>query len=845
MPKMFRFFTIIVFSSACAYTHAQHSLCMPQAPSQAETSTQTPDNQAYFDAMSEAQKSASTLDWVTDSTRRCGGYYQTPNNPNPQTNIPSDQASSYFSADYFEQSEKGDLLLSGNVHLYQGNRRLSCDSLRANTETQSLSVTGNVMLREGDLLLLADSAEFDKTKENARLKNSQYAISELGLRGKAGDVELNNKKDDTGVVLKDASFTFCPPTKEDWLISSSELDLDTTKGWGKAWHTTFKIKNVPVFYLPYFNFPLDDRRKTGVLWPAITVNNDGVDIALPIYFNLAPNYDLTYQARYYQKHGYQHGLEARYKNRWSNWSVGGAWIGDDQSVNTAVQQNAPDVDNERWLGFIKESGSFDQYWSSFIDYQSVSDSQYLRDWGTQGLDVQNTLNIKRTAGIVFDSPDWLLHTQVVDYQRLDLDAVTKEPLPEYYQLLPQIIGAYQGLEKPFRINPVFWNQYTAFAHDDNPEAQRLYNRTGVSLPLYWQAFTSKATAQAHNLIYQYSGNNELTDTNAQGDALRGNKSINAGSFSLDNQLHLERQGSHSKQTLTPRLFYTFTEQKDQSDLVNFDTNEDTFSYQQLYRSQRFSGFDRISDANRVTIGLENTWLNHNSTPLLQWGVGQIHYLADRQTTLFSHDRQQISINSADSKTTKANKQAINRRIHKTYFRDASDIAMQVQLFQGNNNYYSEVIYDPYDNALSSLAAHYQWQQREQIFNIGYRYDRSLIINSSTGYQAQTNVNQLQSSFHSKLNEQWGLFAKAHYDIENTQAVEYLAGFTYNSCCWAISLAWQKERRYLGDNANTRKRSDYNNRWFLQFEFTGLGSVTNSIGKLLNESIEGFRIRDDK
>ena len=57
------------------------------------------------------------------------------------------------------------------------------------------------------------------------------------------------------------------------------------------------VKDVPVFYTPYFNFPLDDRRKSGFLAPSYENSTDNSnEITIPYYFNLAPNYDATLSA---------------------------------------------------------------------------------------------------------------------------------------------------------------------------------------------------------------------------------------------------------------------------------------------------------------------------------------------------------------------------------------------------------------------------------------------------------------------------------------------------------------------------------------------------------------------
>ena len=79
------------------------------------------------------------------------------------------------------------------------------------------------------------------------------------------------------------------------------------------------------------SFPLDDRRRTGFLWPNFSSDSrGGVDISLPVYVNLAPNYDLLYSPRYIEERGLNNEVKARYLNRYLGaWTVGGAYMASD------------------------------------------------------------------------------------------------------------------------------------------------------------------------------------------------------------------------------------------------------------------------------------------------------------------------------------------------------------------------------------------------------------------------------------------------------------------------------------------------------------------------------------
>lgn len=842
MPKMFRYFTVITAAFLSANAIANSDFCMPapKVDAPAEELPQ-PSREQLHQSMQQALTKAQQFDWVVDKTSPglCDGYYQIPKNPNPQSSLNPEQADMLLSADNFEQRPDGFIYATGNVELYQGSRRLRCDSLRFSQEQQITELQGNIMLRQDGVLLLSEQATINAKEGSSEFINNQYLLSDIGFRGQAQNISGEGSVNQE-LTLKESSFTLCPPGDNTWLFSASELNFDQQQGWGSAKHTVLHVKDVPVFYFPYFTFPIDDRRKTGFLWPSISGGSDGLDISVPYYFNLAPDYDLTYIGRYLASHGYQHGVETRYKNRVSDWAIGGTYINDDKKIGDTNTKDNPSLDSSRWLGFVKHSGQYGQYWSTNINYQSVSDIEYFRDWGVKGLDVNQSSNIRRSANLLFSSDNWRINTEIVDYQRLELDA-SGNPLPEYYQLLPRTEFAYQGLSRPFNLQPIFYGQYSYFQHQTFAEAQRLYSKVGVGFPMRWQAFESQPEVKIKSLAYWYGDNPSKPN-------LQGQDDVHVATFSWNNQLHFERNLSFTngqyQQTLSPRLFYYYAEDKEQPTFNNFDTSLRTFTYQQVFREERFNGHDIISDANQLSFGLEGNIFNQQDGELkLSFGIGQIFYFSDRNidNTVFQKQTLQ-AINPGDTPAQaqqKLNdnqyKTAYNQHLDKLLTRASSDIAGEIQFyFNPQHSIISTAVYDPYDNRLMQFGGNYHYENQRQIFNLGISYERLNIIN-------QEKTQQLDSSIYQPINQQWGLFARYNYDIEQHELIENIIGARFNNCCWSITLAWQKEREYYQDGMrlSAEDATRYDRSWYLQFEFHGLGSVSNSISRILRESIEGF------
>ena len=87
------------------------------------------------------------------------------------------------------------------------------------------------------------------------------------------------------------------------------------------------------------------------------------------------------------------------------------------------------------------------------------------------------------------------------------------------------------------------------------------------------------------------------------------------------------------QTLEPRVYYLWQEFDDQSQLPRFDASNLTFGYTQLFRGNRFSGLDRIGDANQVSAGVTTRFLDQaTGQEYFRFSIGEIFYLKDRRVT---------------------------------------------------------------------------------------------------------------------------------------------------------------------------------------------------------------------
>jgi LPS-assembly protein len=576
--------------------------------------------------------------------------------------------------------------LSGGVEVVQGYREFSSDAASIDRSSRTGVLEGNIEVREPGVLLRGERGEYTSATGEAQLENSLFVLHEQRLRGSAA---LLSREADERIRVEDGAMTFCAPDNNDWLLHTRELELDVDRGIGVARGATLRARNVPLLYLPWLSFPIDDRRRSGLLFPTFgSDSRGGVDIGTPIYVNLAPNYDLTYTPRYISRRGLNHEVLGRYLDPWDGqWQAGGSYIADDKQYADDFP-NEPDAD--RWLAAVRHNGIYGGRWRSLINYTRVSDVDLIRDLETSRLDARRDVNLLQLGQIDYLGDDWLLNLQLQQFQPL------AEDIRNDYKKLPQLTAQYRSEGTPFRLNPLGLLQYSNFDTDsERVVGQRLYAEAGVTYPMVWTWGYLRPTAKYRTLDYRL-------ERQLEGRAERpGARSALA---SVDGGLFFERPtrlaGRDVQQTLEPRIFYLYSQYDEQSDQPDFDSAELTFNYNQLFRDTRFSGRDRLDDANQVSIGLTTRFLDARSgEEYFNASIGQIYYFTNRR----------VRLNASDPELDRPN----------------SELAGEFNFYPNERlSMRSNLQYDPSSGKMNAgnFLASYTREDRA-VFNVGYTYRR--------------------------------------------------------------------------------------------------------------------------
>ena len=784
-------------------------------------------------AQSDTLPQASDLDWVpweqltaeqrAAASDNCCGLYVEPELLGSASSLND----TIIDASSIEGEVNGVFRITDGLEVTQQDAHISAGEGSFDYQQQRLVLQDDIRIRQPGVLLTGSSATLDQVAGTSTLQDASYLLHQSGVRGSASVIIYTDA--DGIITIDNGVFTRCEPGDTSWYIQGREIELDRASGRGVAKDLTLRVREVPVLYLPRISFPIDDRRATGLLAPLLGNTRDGgIDIAAPYYLNLAPNYDMTLTPRIQSDRGAMLGMEGRYLGRRHEQELNLNFLPDDQlydPVRSKLPGNdSPPVPN-RWLLDYKLQGRLARGWSAQADYSAVSDDEYFQDLGSNGLINTSRSFLPRVASLRYNGEHWNFSAMTQGFQIID---PTVTNLAEPYRKVPELNlrGLYTkpvagNLELEYGVD----SEYTLFDRNINSarisQAQldggalvtgsRLAVTPQVSLP--WSNSYAFATP---TFKYKYAGWN--LERQALANTSSPSRGIVSGSFDtgLIFERELELADSTLHQTLEPRAYYLYNEYEDQNDIPLFDSSDLTLSYSQLFRDDRFSGKDRVGDADQLTLAVSTRLYDDVGRELARASIGQIQYFKDRRVTLFNAPTT-LEDNTASSLVSEAS------------------VALHEQWRAGT---YLE--WNTTTNELDVANFQLQFQSDvNRILNLGYRLREMpgpAVVNGINRRIDQSDISGVWP-----INDRWGLIARWNHDLANNRNLDTIAGFEYSNCCWTVRLL---ARQWIDNNALFEGIDDDNRGVFVQFELKGLGSLLGSnVTGILNNGIRGYRERD--
>ncbi len=510
---------------------------------------------------------------------------------------------------------------AGSVKIRRDATRLEADAVSYDQLTDMVDAAGNVKLFRGTdvvtgphLQLYVDEqkGKFDEPSfqiERQRTTTSGGRSGKMTVKG-FGSAESMELLGENHYILKNALFTTCESNDPDWYLKAKELDLDYNRNDGNGSGATFHFGGAPIFYTPAIAFPLTGDRRSGLLAPTFgTSNVTGVDLTIPYYFNLAPNYDDTLVPRILTRRGIQLNNEFRYLTPTFSGQLQTEYLPNDRV--TGEDRSAISFQHMQTFGYG---------FSGRVNYNAVSDKDYFNDLSSR-VTQTSTDTLFREGALSWTNGSWF--TSNVLAQRLQTIAGTPQ-----YNRLPEVSGqAYFPELNGFSLRVPFDATYFQLGNADT--GWRSYTYPQIQYNFVRPAGFITPKAGLH--ITQYSLDERVT-------AGPSNETRVLPIFSLDSGLFFDRQtefrGKTYEQTLEPRLYYLNVPYRFQDDLPVFDTALADYNFGQIFSENIYSGQDRWANANQITAAISSRLINSETgVELLRASFGTRYYFNDQRVTL--------------------------------------------------------------------------------------------------------------------------------------------------------------------------------------------------------------------
>jgi len=642
----------------------------------------------------------------------------------------------------------------GLVELRRADQLLMTEILRYNPQTETVTMPGQVFYEDSLIHISGTGAEYSFINEKGHFASVDYGLTGSSARGTASEVQINSA---THSLLQQLQFTTCPGEEPQWLLTANELELNFDTGVGKARGAKLELFDIPIMYLPYMSFPINDQRKSGFLYPTIsTANDNGFEFGIPYYWNIAPNQDATLVPRYFAERGIMLTGEYRLMTRRTLGSLNFDWMPNDRKSGDL-----------RYHYRLEHNAQVSDRWRTRVLVDRVSDDQYFQDFASS-LAAASRQYLRSNAGINGSGRYWTFSAIADDFQVVD-EAVTA--FNEPYRRLPRLAF---DLDRPLGhqgLRLLLDSELVYFDRDEGVTGSRfdIYPRIEWNIDTNWGYM--RPSAGYRYTSYELDWRHGPGDTSPE----RGTAII-----SFDTGLFMERYGKGGNiQTLEPRLFYLYVPYEDQTGLPDFDTAPFTFGFSQLFHFNRFTGADRQSDANQLTLALTTRSIKQRiGRELWSISLGQIVYFEDQ-------------------------------RVQPAFNEPLDDSA---------SPFIAEFVLHPTRRLSSRLSAQWDWQNSEidvAILGVTHRAANGRRFGAEYRFR-RGSVDQFDIRYYQPVNESWRILGRVNYSLQDSDLLSAEAGFEYDSCCWALRVV---AKRFLRN-----REGDHRDAIYVELLLKGLTNV---------------------
>lgn len=702
----------------------------------------------------------------------------------------------FLEADRLQGHDGKETEAQGDARLRKRGQAIYADRLRYDKPLDEVTAEGSVRIEQGADVIEGTRLRFNLETERGFIENPRYTLRKSpAIAGQQPPFRETDARGTAERLLfegpgqyraQDADYTTCKPDDDAWYVRTGDLRIDKGRDVGTARDASIEFYGVPIFYSPYLSFSLNQERKSGLLTPRYgSTTRGGAELTVPYYWNIAPNRDATISPRVMTKRGVQVNTEFRYLEP-TYWG--------EARVEVLPEDNARNG-SERHAYFIRHSQTLPYGWQGALNLQGVSDDTYFTDLSTQ-IAVTSQVLLPREATLGRGgtwgggSGAYGFSALVQRWQTLQVDPLA--PVAKPYSRAPQLtLNATR--QDVLRSDFDFLGQYVAFDHPTLVTGRRTLAYPSLSLPL--QTAYAYVTPKLGLNATRY-----FIDSNAAGLA---DSSRTLPIFTTESGVVFERQtaigGTRFLQTLEPKLYYVYIPFRDQDRLPVFDSGPQDINFATIYSENQFAGWDRINDANQVTLGVTTRFLDPESgAERLRAGVAQRYYFASQRVTL----------PGVPARTS-----------------TSSDL---LAVLSGSvAPYWTAEAGWQYSTASSRIqkinfSTRYQ-PQPGKVLNLGYR-------------ETLDSIKQTDVSSQWPIGRRWTGLARWNYSLREQRTIEGLLGAEYNGGCWVLRVVAQRFAIATQQASTT---------FFVQLELNGVSRIGSNPLETLRRNIGGYARPDPR
>lgn len=712
-----------------------------------------------------------------------------------------------INADNAKGNYPDDAVFIGNVDIAQGNSRLQADEVQLHQKqaegqpepVRTVDALGNVHYDDNQVILKGPKGWSNLNTKDTNIWEGDYQM--VGRQGRGKADLMKQRGENRYTILENGSFTSCLPGSDTWSVVGSEVIHDREEQVAEIWNARFKLGPVPVFYSPYLQLPVGDKRRSGFLIPnAKYSTNNYFEFYLPYYWNIAPNMDATITPHYMHRRG---GIMWENEFRYLTQAGAGLMEFDYLNSDKVYEDDHPKDDNSRrWLFYWRHAGVMDQVWRFNVDYTKVSDTSYFNDFDNKyGSSTDGYATQKFSVGYAVQNFDATVSTK----QFQVFDAANSNS----YSAQPQLdVNYYQNDVGPFDTRIYGQAVHFVNTNDNMPEATRVHLEPTINLPLSnnWGSINTEAKLLATH--YQQTNldwyNNKPSNVNKLDDS--ANRVM--PQFKVDGKMVFERDmnmlAPGYTQTLEPRAQYLYVPYRDQSHIYNYDSSLLQSDYSGLFRDRSYGGLDRIASANQVTTGVTSRVYDDAAVERFNISVGQIYYFTESRTgddhTEWENDDKTGSLVWAGD----------------TYWRISDRWGLR-----------SGIQYDTRLDSIATSNSSIEYRRDEnRMLQLNYRYASPEYIKAAvpsrdvTNAQYENGISQVGAVASFPIADRWSIVGAYYFDTNVNKEADSMLGLQYNSCCYAIRFGYERK---LNGWDNKMQHAIYDNTIGFNIELRGLSS----------------------